>query len=90
MQSSEKKDNLFDGVMETIFWVGPYKDFISGSIKIPALQITKHKDKPFFQYKCNIYKKSVIIFYYGFTFCLYIFRKLFCKLYFKNIFSYYN
>lgn len=69
MHSTEKKDNLFDGVMESMFWIGPYKDFISGSIKIPALQIANHKDdKPFLQYKCNIYKKSVISFYK----CIYI------------------
>ncbi|XP_022180837.1 uncharacterized protein LOC111041011 isoform X1 [Myzus persicae] len=61
--ATEKKENVFDGIMETIFWIGPYEDFNVGIRKIPGLLYNNCNDQPCSQYNFKLYDKTVIFNY---------------------------
>lgn len=57
----EKKNNLFDGVIDTLFWIGLYKDFNSALRNIPGLLFnTCNDNNPCLNYKFKLYDKIVI------------------------------
>jgi hypothetical protein len=58
-RSTDKNDNLFDEITETIFWIGPYKDFNLGLMKMPELLISECNDQPCLQYKFKQYDETV-------------------------------
>lgn len=62
-QSTEKKENVFDGIVETVFWIGPYEDFNVGIRKIPGLLYNNCNDQLCSQYHFKLYEKTVIFNY---------------------------
>lgn len=63
-QATDKSDSIFDGIIETIFWVGPYLDMNLGSSQIPGLTMVHCNDHPFLQFIYESqYNKSVIFYY---------------------------
>lgn len=63
-QATEKTDNIFDGIIESIFWVGPYFDIHSRLSKVPGLIMNNSNDNPCIQYEHQPqYNKSVTLFF---------------------------
>lgn len=58
--------------METIFWIGPYKDYNLGLIKIPGLLLSEYTDQPCLQYKFKLYNETVIMLYLSVYICIFI------------------
>lgn len=62
-QATDKTDHVFDGIIESIFWVGPNLDMNSKLSKVPGLTINNGNDNHCLQYEYQSqYNKSVIIF----------------------------
>ncbi|XP_060846316.1 uncharacterized protein LOC132925975 [Rhopalosiphum padi] len=61
--STEIKENVFDGIMETIFWIGPYEDFNVGLRQIPGLLYNNSNEQPCSQYSYKLFDKTVIFNY---------------------------
>ncbi|XP_026804027.1 uncharacterized protein LOC113547748 [Rhopalosiphum maidis] len=55
--STEIKENVFDGIMETIFWIGPYEDFNVGLRQIPGLLYNNCNEQLCSQYSYKLYDK---------------------------------
>jgi hypothetical protein len=49
--------------METIFWIGPYKDFNVGLRQIPGLLYNNCNEQPCSQYSYKLFDKTVIFNY---------------------------
>lgn len=61
-QTTEKKYNLFDGIMDTIFWIRPYMNFDMKLLsEIPGLQLDNCNDQLCLQYTLKPYDKTVIL-----------------------------
>ncbi|XP_025206178.1 uncharacterized protein LOC112602358 [Melanaphis sacchari] len=58
--STKIKENVFDGIMETIFWIGPYEDFKVGLRQIPGLLYNNCSDQPCSQYNYKLYEKTFL------------------------------
>ncbi|XP_050058182.1 fer-1-like protein 6 isoform X3 [Aphis gossypii] len=58
--STEIKKNVFDGIMETLFWIGPYEDFNVGLRQIPGFLYNDFNDQPCSEYNYKLYEKTFL------------------------------
>lgn len=52
--------------METLFWIGPYKDFKLELSKIPGLLLNECNDQLCTQYRFKLYDETVMLSYSSF------------------------
>lgn len=84
----EKKNNLFDGVIDTLFWIGLYKDFNSALRNIPGLLFnTCNDNNPCLNYKFKLYDK-IVIFNSYITIYIFVLNLLRAPFFFSILFVY--
>lgn len=58
--------------METVFWIGPYADFNLGLNQFPEIPLNNNSDESSLKYRCELYDKTVILYYFLITYCRYL------------------